>query len=80
MEEMDAAVVASASCGQERGLPGRECNGFDGCVKSENVLSFTGKNGQYFFLVRRVYTAGARTLVSHSYSWTMLVVSWRSWL
>ena len=42
VEEVDASVIAAAACGEEGGLPGCECNGFDSGVERERVLLLSG--------------------------------------
>lgn len=46
VEEMDAPVVAAASGGDERGLPGREGDGFAGGVEREGVFLSSEEDGE----------------------------------
>lgn len=46
VEEVDAAVITPASCGEEGGLPGSEGEGFDGGVEGKDVVGVGGGNGE----------------------------------
>jgi hypothetical protein len=69
VEEVDASVIASASCGDERGLPGREGNGLASSVQS------AWRDGEDFALAGQ--TGFGRAIVDVD-NWRVSMGVWRA--